>query len=125
MKNREKIIQNYIEGYNEFDVDKMVEDFDAPIVFENISNGEPSVSLTGLDLFKEQAEQVKNYFSTRMQTIKSYTHRGDETEVEIDYKAVLATDFPNGLKRGDKLNLQGKSIFQFSRDKIIKLTDIS
>jgi hypothetical protein len=125
MKNREKIIQNYIDGYNERDVEKMVEDFDTAIVFENISNGEVNMSMAGLELFKQQAEQAKNYFSSRAQTIRSFTHRDDETEVEIDYKAVLAMDFPNGLKKGDELNLQGKSMFQFSGEKIIKLTDIS
>ena len=34
-------------------------------------------------------------------------------------------DFPNGLKKGQELNLIGKSIFEFDGDKIIKLTDVS
>ena len=40
MTNREKIIKNYIDGYNQFDIDKMVFDFDDNIVFENIQNDE-------------------------------------------------------------------------------------
>ena len=55
----------------------------------------------------------------------SFKHLSDETEIEIDYYAVLGMDFPNGLKRGDELKLKGKSIFKFLNDKIIKLTDIS
>jgi hypothetical protein len=125
MINREKIIRNYIDGYNEFDIDKMVKDLDERIMFENISNGETNMLLTGLKAFKEQAEQTKNFFSTRTQTIKSYKHHNDETEIEIDYNAILAIDFPNGLKNGDELKLQGKSVFKFWRDRIIKLTDIS
>ena len=125
MTQREKIISNYIKGYNGFDVDRMVADFDERIVFENISNGEVNMSLTGLTSFRDQAEQVKSYFSARTQTIIAYKHQADETEVQIDYSAVLAIDLPNGLKKGDELKLQGRSVFRFSGDKIIKITDIS
>jgi hypothetical protein len=103
----------------------MVQDLDEAIVFENISNGEMDMSLEGIEAFKEQAEQAKKYFSARMQTIKSFTHTNNETEIGIDYCAVLAMDFPNGLKKGDELKLQGKSVFKFRGDRIIKLTDIS
>ena len=37
---RESIIQNYIDGYNEFDIEKMVRDLDDEIVFQNIQNKE-------------------------------------------------------------------------------------
>jgi hypothetical protein len=125
MEKRERIIQNYIDGYNEFDIDKMVADFDESIVFENIADGKITLSLTGLTSFRKQAEQAKAYFSYRKQTIKSYIHHHNETEVEIDYKAVTAMDFNNGLKKGEELHLSGKSVFTFKGNKIIKLTDIS
>ena len=125
MTDREKIIQNYLDGYNEFDLTKMLQNFDGAIVFENISNGEMNLSLKGLNAFKEQAEVAKSYFSIRRQTAKSYAHDNDEIEVVIDYYAVAAMDFPNGLKKGDELRLEGRSIFKFSGDKIVKLTDIS
>jgi hypothetical protein len=125
MNYREKIIQNYIDGYNKFDIDKMVTDFDNAIVFENIENGEKNMSITGLAAFRQQAEKVTTYFTERTQTIKSYKHSDNSTEIEIDYNAVLSMDFPNGLKKGQKLQLSGKSIFVFAGDRITKLTDIS
>ncbi|HEX8333984.1 MAG TPA: hypothetical protein VF622_15300 [Segetibacter sp.] len=45
MINREKIIRNYIDGYNEFDVDKMIKDLDEAVTFENISNGQTNMLL--------------------------------------------------------------------------------
>jgi hypothetical protein len=39
--------------------------------------------------------------------------------------AVLAVDLANGLRKGDELNLQGRSIFKFSGDKIVAISDIS
>ena len=125
MKEREQIIINYLDGYNKFDIGKMVKDFDENIVFENISNGNTNMLLKGLTAFKEQGEQTKNYFSERMQTILSYEHLNDQTVIEINYYAILANDFPNGLKKGNELKANGKSIFKFSGNKIIKLTDIS
>ena len=125
MIKREKAIQNYIDGYNQFDIDKMVSDFDEAIIFENIQGGETNMSLAGLPSFKQQAEQAKAYFSSRTQTIASFKHLENETEIEINYFAILGMDFPNGLKKGQELNLTGKSIFEFSGDKISKLTDIS
>ena len=125
MTDREKIIKNYIEGYNQFDTDKMVIDFCDNTVFENIQNDITNISLKGLKAFIQQAEQAKAYFSKRTQTIKSFYHFENKTEIEIGYNAILGMDFPNGLKKGQELNLIGKSIFEFDGDKIIKLTDVS
>jgi hypothetical protein len=125
MMEREKIIKDYINAYNNFDIEKMLIHLDEQIKFENISNGVTNMTLTDLDSFRKQAEQAKDLFITRRQTIKSWTHQDNVTEIQIEYDAVLAIDLPNGLKKGDNLNLEGKSIFKFSGDKIIELTDMS
>jgi hypothetical protein len=125
MKQRERIISNYIKAYNNFDIDGMLTDLDPWVKFVNISSGGVNMTLTGLSAFKDQAIQAKDLFSSREQTIKSFKHADDQSEIEIAYSAVLAIDLPNGLKRGDKLNINGKSTFKFSGDKIIEITDIS
>lgn len=125
MKEREAKIRNYIEGYNQFDVDKMVAQFHENIVFKNIQNGETTMTLSGLGAFRQQAEQAKQYFSEREQTITAFRHGEAETEIDIDYRAVLAIDLPNGMKKGQEMRLSGKSIFEFSGDEIIGLTDVS
>lgn len=125
MIDREKIIENYIAGYNQFDIDKMMADFDDKIVFENIQNGEVNMTLSGLNEFRNQAEEAKKYFSEREQTITIFSHSENQSEIAIDYHAVLAMDFPNGMQKGQELNLKGKSVFEFLDDKIIRLADIS
>ncbi|QNF35492.1 nuclear transport factor 2 family protein [Adhaeribacter swui] len=122
---REEIIKNYLAGYNSLNIEHMVQDLDEQIVFENIQNGEVTLTLTGLPAFTQQAEQAIAYFSERTQTIKSMNHVGNTTEVEIDYRAILAVDLPNGMKSGEELKLMGKSIFQFTGDRIVQITDIS
>ena len=125
MITREKIIKNYIDAYNNFNIEKMLVDLDENIKFKNISNGITNMALNDLFSFKAQAKQSKNLFTKRTQTIKSWKHDDTITEIEVDYKAVLAIDLPNGLKKGENLDMQGKSIFKFFGNKIIELTDIS
>ncbi|WP_374165256.1 nuclear transport factor 2 family protein [Arcticibacter sp. MXS-1] len=124
-QDRENMISNYIGAYNQFDIDGMTADLADNLVFENVQDGKVTMSLTGLDAFREQAEQAKAYFSERKQEIRSIRHSTDSTEVEIGYRAVLAIDFPNGLKKGQELNLSGRSVFAFRDGKIVKLTDLS
>lgn len=126
MKQKEEIIKNYIEAYNRFDVDGMIEDFDEAVVFENVQNGQVTLTLTGLEQFIKQAELAKSYFTERRQSMAQINHYGNRSKVDIDYTATAAADFTNGVKKGDKLTFKGKSIFEFSEaGKIIKLTDIT
>lgn len=126
MNKREKVIRNYIAAYNSFDIPRMLADFADDIQFENMQNNVTTVTLEGKDAFREQAEMAMEYFSDRKQTITSIQHLSDYSEIEIDYEATLAMDFPGSVKKGDKINLKGKSIFTFTEDnKIQKLLDIS
>lgn len=125
MQSRETIINNYIFAYNQFDVPGMLADLADDIVFENFQNGETTLLLNGMEAFRVQAEQALAYFTERRQTITAIRHEGDRTEVDISYHAVLAMDFPNGLQKGQAIQLAGKSIFVFKDNKIIRLTDIS
>lgn len=125
MQVREKLIDNYIEAYNAFDVCGMVRDFTPNIVFQNIQSGSVTLTLEGLEAFVRQAELAKGFFAERKQTVLSYTHQAEKTEVEIDYCGVLATNLPNGMRQGDEIRLRGRSVFEFRGNKIIRLTDIS
>ncbi|MCA0232076.1 MAG: nuclear transport factor 2 family protein [Bacteroidetes bacterium] len=125
MQEREQMIQAYVEAYNRFDVEGMLVHLDENIQFENISNGEVTLSLIGKEAIRQQAEQSKGYFSERCQTITSFKHENNLCEIEVDYEAVLDIDLPMGLKKGDRIQLDGRSVFQFENNKIIALTDIS
>ncbi len=122
---QKRIIENYIEAYNNFDVDKMLTNLHENIVFKNISNGEVNLTTSGISEFQTQAEQAKNLFSQREQKITEIRFEDDSAQVEIDYYGVFAVDLPNGLKAGDKIELKGKSIFRFKDEKIYEITDIS
>jgi ketosteroid isomerase-like protein len=123
--NREQIITDYIRAYNRFDIDGMLVNLHPEIEFVNISNGETNLTLQGIEKFREQAEIAMAVFTERHQEVISMRSQLDTAEVEIDYRGILAIDLPMGLKKGDTLELKGKSIFKFSDGKIIQLTDIS
>ncbi|MBE9048673.1 nuclear transport factor 2 family protein [Pleurocapsales cyanobacterium LEGE 10410] len=125
MKAREEAIKTYVDSYNNFNTLKMTENLADDIVFINKQNGQVTMTLNGINEFKNQAETAKQYFSQREQKILSFRHEGHITQIEIDYHGVLAQDFPNGLKKGQEIKLKGKSTFEFKDGKVIKLTDES
>ncbi|QNL49222.1 nuclear transport factor 2 family protein [Olivibacter sp. SDN3] len=125
MTKEETMIREYIDAYNKFDIEKMLENLDENLRFENIANGVSNMILKNKKEFKAQAELVVSFFLERRQVISSISHRDNTYEVILDYYAKLAKDLPNGLKKNETINLQGKSIFKVSGNKIAAITDIS
>lgn len=119
------IIKNYVQSYNNFDIEGMTKDLDEGIVFQHIAHGEVNVKTEGLQAFREQAESAKQYFKEREQTITSWEMHDSVVTIEISYKAILAIDLPNGLVAGDTLELKGTSSFEFENGKITRITDKS
>ena len=95
------------------------------VVFRNVANGEVNLTTTGKAAFREQAEQATHYFSQREQRVTDWLVNSQQVEVTIDYTAVAAIAFPNGLQPGDTLHMQGKSVFQIEDGQIISIEDIS
>ena len=120
-----QLIEAYIEAYNRFDVAGMLAPLRDDVIFQNVANGEITLTLSGKEAFRQQAEQATQYFSAREQRVTDWQVNGELVEVAIDYKAVAAIEFPNGLKPGDSLHLQGKSVFQVEDGQIISIEDIS
>lgn len=122
---QKQLVQDYIEAYNRFDVNGMLRYLHEDVVFRNVSNGEVNLTLTGKEAFRQQAQQALQYFSQREQRVTNWQVADNRVEVSLDYTAVAAIDFPNSLKAGDTLQLQGKSVFQFADGLIISIDDIS
>ena len=120
-----QLVEAYIEAYNRFDVAGMLLALHEDVIFRNISNGEVNLTTTGKAAFRQQAEQATQYFSEREQRITDWQVNGQRVEVAIDYAAVAAIEFPNGLKPGDVLHMQGKSVFEIENGQIISIEDIS
>ncbi len=120
-----QLIEAYIEAYNRFDVAGMLAPLRDDVVFRNVANGEITLALTGKEAFRQQAELATQYFSAREQRVTDWQVNGQRVEVAIDYTAVAAIEFPNGLKPGDSLHLQGKSVFLVENGQIISIEDIS
>ena len=121
-----QLITSYVEAYNRFDVAGMLACLHDDIVFQDVSVGEVTLTTRGKAEFEVQAEQATHYFTQREQRIVDWELLGgDELAIHIDYTGVLAVDLPDGLPAGGTLRLQGRSVFRFTADKIISLTDYS
>ncbi len=122
----QEIVECYIHAYNAFDVEGMLFHLHDDVVFRNISNGEINLETRGKTAFAEQGRLAAGYFTERKQTITNIKFPEDQVvEVDIDYQGVLAVDFPNGMNRGDRIALKGRSYFRLAGDHIIEIEDIS
>jgi len=123
--NLKDLIEKYLSAYNTFNIDGMIGVLNENIHFRNISKGEVNSATEGIQEFRTLAEQSIQVFSQRRQEIKNITFTGDKAEVDIDYEGILSSDLPNGMKAGETLKLQGKSIFQMKDKKLILIEDHS
>jgi ketosteroid isomerase-like protein len=120
-----ELIENYLEGYNLFDVAGMLSCLHPEVVFENITDGVVTLRTDGKDAFEAQATQAIEFFMERNQHIQSFHFGTDRAEVGIEYFAITAVDWPSGIKAGTILQLTGQSIFTFRDELIASIQDIS
>ncbi|WP_420154338.1 nuclear transport factor 2 family protein [Siphonobacter sp.] len=121
----EEIIQAYLTAYNGKDVPAMLALLDEAVFFENVSNASGITTTRSKSEFETLALQSLNFFSERRQSVRFQVLSDTAAAVEIDYRATLAQDLPNGLKAGETLRLRGVSIFEVSQGKITRISDYS
>ncbi len=121
--NLKRIIELYIKAHSTFNIEGMLKHLHRDIVFQNITNGVLTFSSEGKATFRDAVEQTKTLFILHKQTIRDLKISGDTATVEIEYKGISVADFPNGPKKGEKIQLNGVSEFVFKGNKIIRLTD--
>ena len=125
LDSKKLLIDRYLAAYNNFDIEGMLETLSEDVRFENVQSGEINASANGKGEFKALAIQAKSLFSEREQTIKNVKNGSRNTIVNISYFGIFAADMPNGMKAGDKINLEGISEFTFSNNRISSIRDIS
>jgi len=119
------LVDYYVDAYNRRDVDDMLVGVHPQVEFRNISAGVVNASTSGVAELRALAQQSLSLFSERCQTIESFEIHGSVAVATIAFRAVVAADLPNGLKKGQVLSLSGRSEFEFKDGAISKITDIS
>jgi hypothetical protein len=119
------IVESFISFYNSFQIDDMADLFTDDCLFQNISNAAGSFECRGKEEFLKLATKSALLFTERKQTITNWVIAPHKIAVELVYAATLAHDLPNGLKKGERLELKGVSIYEFESGKIKRLVDFS
>jgi SnoaL-like domain len=122
---KEEVIRQYIQAYNDFDVDSMLAMLHSDIMFQNISNGETTAQTSGKSEFETLARQTVSLFKARSQSVRSLRIQGERAVAEIRFLAVFARDIPGGPRAGEKLELEGTSEFLFKDGLIRSIIDRS
>lgn len=119
------LIHAYLDAYNRFDIEGMLEQLHPDVVFQNYSAGVLSIETRGASEFRAQAEAAAEMFSQRNQTVKAVSAQQATLVAVIDYVGTVSKDLPNGLKAGEKIELSGISEFTFLDGKIASIVDRS
>lgn len=125
MKKQEELIKTYVDGYNTFNMKKMLLPLHSKIVFENYSKDELTMRLEGIKAFKKQAKKGFEMFSKRRREILSLEHQEDRVVALTSYTATLKVDLGDQMKKGQVMSISGKSIFYFQEDRMSKIEDYS
>jgi len=119
------LVERYLAAYNAFDIETMLAQLDPAIRFENYSGDQLSAETTGIEAFRQLAEQSKTLFSEREQRVTALTQIGETLVAEIAWRGRLAADVPNGPPAGTLLEMRGCSEFAFGAGGIVKIVDRS
>ncbi len=119
------MVVEFINAYNNRDVDAMMACLTEDAVFENISNSHAAMVWNGLDAIRQLAEQSAAAFASRQQDIIRCVQEGDTIVLELQFTGVPIIDLPNGMTAGNAAILQGVSFIEMRDGKICKLRDFS
>jgi len=120
-----KLVQQYIDAYNRFDVDGMMALLTPDVQFENVSDGQVTNTTSGVTAFRQLAEQAKEVFAERSQAIIGLEFRPASVLVRLAWHGVFAVDIPDGPTAGAVMELAGESEFEFTGERISRIVDRS
>lgn len=118
-------VENFIEAYNNFDIETMTGMLHRDIIFENYTQGKKDFAVRGIPEFRGLAEKSRAVFKERRQEILNINFINDQAEAEIIFEGVFSADTPDGMGTGDTLKLHGTSVYRFKDGLIIYLADYS
>jgi hypothetical protein len=122
MTNKDIVLQ-FIDAYNNFDIERMLSFVHPDIKFTNISGGDVNTRINGKTEFEKLARKSLTLFKEREQKVLSFIENNNKINMNIEYSAGLAIDLPNGLKAGEKLYMTGKSEYIIKDGLIVSLND--
>jgi hypothetical protein len=120
-----KSIEQYIDAYNAFDIDRMISLLHSEIEFKNISNNEVNCHTKGISEFRTIAEKSKTLFKFRKQILENFDIHNERVIAKIFFEGILAKDLSNEIKSEERISFDGRSEFLFKNGKIYQITDIS
>lgn len=123
--NEKELIDRYLAAYKAFDIEAMLAQLDPGVRFENHAGGQVTAEASGIEAFRQLAEQSKQLFSEREQRVTGLTRDGETVVADIAWRGRLAADVPDGPPAGTLIEMSGRSEFAFGPGGITKIVDRS
>ena len=122
MSNKE-LINRYLAAYTSFDVQGMLDLLSPDVVFENYLDDQLTAQANGIAEFRELAESSLKMFSEREQSLVSLRLDEDRAVAVVRFKGTFRKSYQDGPKRGDVMELIGKTEFEFKDGRITHIID--
>ena len=119
------LVDHYIDTYNSKNIDDMLMSVHPQVEFKNIYAGVVNASTNAVTELRTLAQQSLSLFSEQHQKIELFELQGSVAVAMIAFRAGVAADLPNGMKKGKVLNFSGRSEFEFQDGAVSKITDFS
>jgi SnoaL-like domain len=119
------LIDRYIAAYNAFDIDGMLALLSSDVRFENYSEDQLTASASGIEEFRQVAEQSKSLFSEREQRVTALEFNHDAATATISYRGRLAADIPEGPRAGTPLSFKVNQRFHSVTGRSPKLLSVA
>jgi ketosteroid isomerase-like protein len=117
------LIDSYIDAYNRFDIDGMLNLVTDDVRFEHHTGDELSVATNGKAELEKLARVGAALFASRTQKLVEMHEEGKVVMATIDFHGEIAEDIPDGPGAGTIIEMQGTSEFGFSGGKINRIID--
>jgi len=120
---RHALIDAYIDAYNRFDIEGMLDLVTDDVRFEHHTGDELSVATDGKAQLEKLARVGALLFASRKQTLLKMHEEGTVVIATIDFHGEIAEDIPDGPGAGSIIEMQGTSEFGFHNGKINRIID--
>jgi len=122
---KRELVERFLRAYNAFDIEGMLALLHPEVTFQNVAGDRVNAEAFGIEAFRKLAEQSSALFVSREQTLKRFQAEGEGALAEVAFVGVLAADLPNGMRKGEVMEVTGRSEYRFREGRISGITDIS
>jgi steroid delta-isomerase-like uncharacterized protein len=116
------LVREYVDRYNQSDIDGMLACCTEDVVYETVDDG-GSMRLAGKDAVRQVLAATIRAFLERRQDVVGLTVDGRMATAETVFSGVAAAELSPEIGQGDMVSARGAMIFEVKGDRFARIRD--